>query len=126
MADAASREMNRERDSEVKKAWYEANREHAREKMRKNYRRNRSRYIERARQRELQEKAATPAWLTDSQRAEIDAIYKRAADRSQSTGVPHEVDHIEPLQGDTVCGLHVPWNLQILTRHENRRKHNRL
>lgn len=52
----------------------------------------------------------------------IEAFYTRAAKLTEETGIPHEVDHVLPLNGREVCGLHVEANLQIITRSENRRK----
>ena len=69
---------------------------------------------------------ATPKWLTDSQLLEIEAIYIEAARLTKETGIPHHVDHVIPLQNKDVCGLHVPWNLQILTAAENIAKSNKL
>jgi len=65
---------------------------------------------------------ATPPWLTKEHLAEIKAIYKKADRISTQRGEPYEVDHIVPLQGGTVCGLHVPWNLRILHASENNRR----
>lgn len=67
---------------------------------------------------------ATPSWLTAEQRAAMADIFLRASNRTKETGVLHEVDHIYPIRGKTVCGLHVPWNLQILPHDENRSKSN--
>jgi 5-methylcytosine-specific restriction endonuclease McrA len=69
---------------------------------------------------------ATPKCLTIGQKLEMQALYIEAARLTKETGIPHEVDHEIPLQGENVSGLHVPWNLQILTRSENRKKHNKI
>jgi hypothetical protein len=76
--------------------------------------------------RHAQKLQATPPWLTDEQKAQIKAVYVECRRLQEETGVAHNVDHIHPLQGATVCGLHVPWNLQILTEADNCAKHNNL
>ena len=69
---------------------------------------------------------ATPKWLTKEQIEQIKEWYLYAKIFTETKGIKHEVDHIVPLQGKNVCGLHVPWNLQILTREENRSKGNKV
>lgn len=66
----------------------------------------------------------TPAWLNSGQWFEIECIYKYCA-ALRSVGLDYEVDHIVPLQGKSVSGFHVPWNLQVLTASENASKGNR-
>ncbi len=65
---------------------------------------------------------AQPSWLTESHRAQIAEFYRLAVDMTETTGIPHEVDHIFPLQGKVVCGLHVPWNLRVITAEKNNRR----
>lgn len=69
---------------------------------------------------------ATPVWLTKEQLVEIESFYLKAIKLEKETGIVHQVDHIIPIQGKEVCGLHVPWNLQVLTQTENRQKSNKL
>jgi 5-methylcytosine-specific restriction endonuclease McrA len=78
-----------------------------------------------AARRRAQKLLATPKWLTKGQLEEILSIYLEAARLTKETGIKHHVDHIIPLQGENVTGLHVPWNLQILTATENCRKGNK-
>ncbi len=68
----------------------------------------------------------TPPWLTPEQLFEIEMFYKNAADLTKETGIQHHVDHIYPMRGKTASGLHVPWNLQVITKTENLRKSNKL
>lgn len=70
--------------------------------------------------------SATPKWLTVEQLKDIQNMYVEASRLTKETGIPHEVDHIIPLQGKNVRGLHVSWNLRIVTRLENRRFGNKL
>lgn len=66
-----------------------------------------------------------PSFLTDSDWIEIDWAYEIAASKTLETGVKHEVDHIIPLCGKFVSGLHVPGNLRIITKKANQSKGNR-
>ena len=67
---------------------------------------------------------ATPKWLTKNQRKEITEFYTIAKDLRWLSEEPLHVDHIVPLKGENVCGLHVPWNLQILPQSMNCSKKN--
>ena len=68
---------------------------------------------------------ATPTWLTEKQLEEIQDTYLLAKDCEMLSGDKYHVDHIVPLQGNNVCGLHVPWNLQVLPADINMSKGNR-
>lgn len=69
---------------------------------------------------------ATPKWLTLEQKQEIADIYRQRRTMSEWHEITYHVDHIEPIRGKRSCGLHVPWNLQIITAEENMRKLNKL
>lgn len=69
---------------------------------------------------------ATPKWLSRRQKSEIRQLYQIAITMTQTTGEQYVVDHIVPLRGDSVCGLHVPWNLRVITQDENLKKSNKL
>lgn len=68
---------------------------------------------------------ATPKWLSSNDFDIIRSFYKEAKMLSLKTGVLHHVDHIIPLQGKDVCGLHVPWNLRVIPAVENIIKSNK-
>lgn len=76
---------------------------------------------------------AVPPWLTAEHQAAMIAMYQRAVNLGEATGVPHAVDHVVPLVGicrktwkatgereQGVCGLHVPWNLRAIPQGMNR------
>jgi hypothetical protein len=61
----------------------------------------------------------TPKWLTQEDKEKIRLVYKEAKCLTETTGEQYHVDHIIPLQGELVSGLHVPNNLQILHWKDN-------
>lgn len=77
------------------------------------------------RKRKIAKLNRTPFWLNDGQLFEMESVYKYCASL-RAIGLDYEVDHIIPLQGKTVSGLHAPWNLQVITASENAAKGNRI
>jgi len=116
-------EGNAVAERERSRLWREANRELARQLTKAWEQANPDNVAARAALRRSRIANACPSW---SDRAAIDAVYARAAQLTRETGIPHEVDHIIPLAGKNVCGLHVPENLQVIPADENRRKFNKV
>jgi hypothetical protein len=68
---------------------------------------------------------ATPCWLNQEQLQEIKDFYKMAKELETVFPWKQHVDHIVPIKHSKVCGLHVPWNLQILSVTANLEKGNK-
>ncbi len=67
-------------------------------------------------------KFASVSWAN---REAMAAIYAEARRLTKETGIKHAVDHVIPLRGRNVCGLHVETNMRVITQRENIRKGNR-
>lgn len=52
----------------------------------------------------------------------IREVYAEARRLTAETGIPHDVDHIYPLQSEFCCGLHVHNNLRVMKASDNRAK----
>lgn len=65
---------------------------------------------------------ACPPWIDQ---ASIKAIYTQAKRLSDIIGIDYEVDHVVPLKHPLISGLHVPWNLEIIPKWQNRSKSNK-
>lgn len=76
--------------------------------------------------RKRRHKAATPPWITAEHKLQMRQVYLTAQNFSKITGERYVVDHIIPLINPVVCGLHVPWNLRVMTQEENLKKSNKL
>lgn len=75
--------------------------------------------------RKRRHREATPRWLTPAERLQMRDLYVQARKLTELTRERYVVDHIVPLRGESVCGLHVPWNLRVITQDENLKKSNK-
>ena len=66
-----------------------------------------------------------PKWLTEADLEKMRRSYRLAKIMTNLKGVLYHVDHIVPLRGDSVSGLHVPENLQVILAIDNMRKGNK-
>jgi hypothetical protein len=93
------------------------------------YKQFRQKYPEKVNAKEAKRKTAklhrTPLWLTEDDYWLIEQAYELAAKRTQLFGFSWHVDHIIPLQGKIVSGLHVPSNLQVIPASVNTSKQNK-
>jgi 5-methylcytosine-specific restriction endonuclease McrA len=89
------------------------------------YREHYDKVVANVKSRKLAKIQRVPPWLTSEHKQQIASVYRQAQILTQETGVQMHVDHIVPLKGKIVSGLHVPWNLQILSKEENLAKNNK-
>ena len=133
-------ERNKELTKERARAWHLANPEKVSEKNIKHKHKNKNRLYEYNKQwfannkdkraayqgkRKAAQLQRTPKWLTESDLRMIEAKYSLAAMLTRETGISHHVDHIIPLQGKKVSGLHVFSNLRVIPGTDNVKKSNR-
>ena len=87
----------------------------------KHYKSHRPAYRQKEMAYQLKRRKQTPSWLSKADIAEMEGVYLFC-----QIFKGFQVDHIVPIRGKTVSGLHAPWNLQVLPRKENARKRNTL
>lgn len=120
------RKNNEETLTQYLRNWHEKNKEEVNKKTKvygKIYRKlNPGKDNARCRKRQSAKLQRTPNWLTKEQIKEIEENYILAKELRWLSEEPLEVDHIIPLQGKNISGLHVPWNLRIVPRNINRTK----
>ena len=69
---------------------------------------------------------ATPKWVSAEEKLVMRKLYLEARRLTKIAGELYVVDHIYPLRSEVVCGLHVPWNLRVITQAKNLEKSNKM
>jgi hypothetical protein len=116
------RNANLEKISEISKAYYLENKEKIRGKAQSSQKKNPEKHAARDAKYRAKLLSATVPWANLML---IYEFYAEARELTRTSGTKHVVDHVIPLQGKFVCGLHVENNLQVLTASENSKKKNK-
>jgi flagellar biosynthesis/type III secretory pathway protein FliH len=117
-------EKNKQKITERTIKWQRENKEKYAEKSKRCYERTKHKKFAWQAFARAAKRNAIPKWINEELKNEIQKFYVEARLKTRETGTKYEVDHIVPLMGETVCGLHVPWNLRVITQFENRSKRN--
>jgi hypothetical protein len=120
------REVNKHRKTEYDEKYYLENKDRRAAQQKEYYEIHKDKASAKNAKRRAKKLQATPPWLTNSDYIEIEELFICARMFKLYTGEDYHVDHIVPLQGKDVCGLHVPWNLQVLPAKENLSKSNKI
>jgi len=110
--------------NQITQQWREKNTEYRKEYAKVYSQQHRAKRTGLERKRQASKLNRTPAWLTDFDHLHMECLYQVGAMRTRESGYAWHVDHIIPLQGKTVSGLHVPSNLRVIPATENLRKNN--
>ena len=116
--------LNKDKINEKSKIWVAANRERHNAKCNRWAKANPDKVNARTARRYAAKTQATPEWLSEDDQWVIVEAYDLAQLRTKMLGGKWEVDHVVPLRGRGVMGLHVPWNLRVVPMQQNRRKSN--
>lgn len=116
---------NRETILQRSKEYVQANPEKRKATMKAYRKANPEKDVESARRRQAAKLQRTPKWLTEDDIWAMQEAYHLANLRTKLFGFSWHVDHIIPLQGKLVSGLHTPYNLQVIPAKENLSKINR-
>jgi len=119
------REENKEKIAIGIFSWRKRNADYVKEYGKKYRQENKMRYNFLCQKRKIDLINRTPKWLDEDDLWMIEQAYDIAIKRSAATGIQWHVDHIIPLRGKYVSGLHVPTNLQVIPWYENQRKTNK-
>jgi len=117
-------ESNKEQINNNKKLWYVKNKEIKLLKNKQWALNNKDKRRAHRSKRRAIELNATPLWLIDQDYKDIQDFYTMAKELENVFPWKQHVDHVIPLQNKSVCGLHVPWNMQILSVKANLEKGN--